>query len=631
MERLLINMAIVKVNWDRSGADLLENYIPLLAHVLWECEGATISLQELKSFFRDTAEFDIPIAALGTLVKRAIKKHGFLTRSYDGTFQIRRDKLPEQRYREIRDGELRKYKALRNTFIDYCTSINIAPPTTEEVDSYFFDVLYDVAPSLVTSTQKSSVADAPAASREPESVRALVARFIASCYDGDPVSTDAIESFVRGAMLTETFYYSAPDTLTQRMRDVTVYLDTAFLLRALGFCEKGLAEPCIELTQILRGMSVKMRCFRDTYNEIHRILHAAATQLKGRRRLMPKNPGDIFDFYNSIGATQSDVELDIAMLERSLRMIGVTVVDRPSHVKELTIDESKLSQYIDEYMAGQTAEARKHDIDCLTAIFRLRAGRPQLCLESCIAIFVTTNVDLARASTKYFNENEQFSNAPVCMSDQVFTTLVWLKSVKKLPTLPRNRLVANCIAATQPSDRLWNEYLTEANSLRERKQISEDDYAVLVHSLEARHHLMDFVIEQGEFVHGSVTEVLDRARATYTQELSDQLLAVERSANIQKHKLESLIQAFSSYVSGAARLMLLVLWCTLIVAGLFVTAPTPFNLDTVLTLDAGLFGLMAFVGMLNLVWGVRLYDWCNHVALRLGASIERGLRRLLVA
>jgi hypothetical protein len=217
------------------------------------------------------------------------------------------------------------------------------------------------------------------------------------------------------------------------------------------------------------------------------------------------------------------------------------------------------------------------------------------------------------------------------MSDQVFTTLVWLKSVSKVPSLPRNRLVANCIAATQPSNRLWNEYLAEANSLRERKQITEDDYAVLVHSLEARHHLMDFVIETGEFAHGSVKEVLDRARATYTQELSDQLQAVERGANVQRHKLEALIRSVSSLVSAVARFLLLTLWCALIVAGLFVSAPKPFTLDTILTLDAWLFGLMALVGILNLVWGVRLYDFCNYVALRLGTNVERGLRLILVA
>lgn len=631
MERLLINMAIVKVNWDHSGADLLENYIPLLAHVLWECKETTVSLQEIRTHFREVAEFEIPIAALGTLAKRASKKHGFLARRQDGTFEICREKLPEQRYRDVRDLELRKYYALRNAFVQFCQTNNIVPPSAEEIDSYFFNVLYDVAPSLVSSTDvHASAGDGPS-NRGSESVRALVARFVAFSYENDPASSEAIESFVRGAMLTETFYYSAPDSITQKMRDVVVYFDTGFLLRALQLCEKGIAEPCIELTQILRRMSVKMRCFRDTYNEVHRILHAAASQLKGGRRLMPRKPGDVFDYYNSIGAKQSDVELDIAMLETSLKKIGVLIEDRPVHAKELTIDEAKLSQYIDEVLPNQTTEARQHDIDCLTSIFRLRLGRAQPYLESCIAIFITTNVELVRASTRYFNEEEGISNAPVCMADQVFTTLVWLKSVNKLPSLPKHRLVANCIAATQPSDRLWNEYIIEANSLRDKKEISEDDYAVLVHSLEARHHLMDFVIEQGEFLHGSVKEVLERARSTFTKELGEQLQAVERSSRNQRKKLDSLIQSISSFASISARIVLLVLWLGLIIYGLFVSAPKPFTFAAVFDIDAWLFVLMGLVGILNLVWGVRLIDFCDRISRRFGDKVEYVLRRLLVA
>lgn len=629
MERLLINMAIVKVNWDHSGADLLENYVPLLAHALSECKTTTASLDEIRKHFRNVAEFEVPIAALGTLIKRASKKHGFLSRQSDGTFAICREKLPDQQYLNLRDTELRKYQALKHSFTAYCESHNIVPPAPEEIDSYFFEVLYDVAPSLVGST--SSPLPKGVTNREPESVKALIARFVSHCYESDPTSSTAIESFVRGAMLTETFYYSAPDALSQKMRDVVVYFDTGFLLRALGLCEQGVAEPCKELTQILRGMTVKMRCFRDTYNEAHRILHAASSQLRSGRRLMSRTPGDIFDYYNSIGATQSDVELDIAMLEQSLNRLGIRIVDRPDHVEALTVDELKLSLYIQEVLPGQTVDARQHDIDCLTSIYRLRAGRAQQYLESCVAIFVTTNVELARASARYFNENEGVSNAPVCMADQVFTTLVWLKSVNKLPNLPKHRLVANCIAATQPSDRLWNRYLTEANSLRDNREISENDYAVLIHSLEARHHLMDSVIEQGDFIHGSVKDLLARARTTYTAELGGKLSVVERDAKAQRQKLDGLINSISHSAALSIRYISLLLWISLIVAALFVTAPNPFTLAAIFDLDAWLFGVMALVGILNLVWGIRLYDSCDTISGWFGAKIEVALRRILVA
>lgn len=629
MERLLINMAIVKVNWDRSGADLLENYIPLLAYALSECSGTTASLSEIRTHFRQVAEFEVPTAALGTLVKRAAKRHGFLTREHDGTYQICRDKLPDRQYLSLRDSELRKYQALKHAFVEYCRCHHITPPTPEEIDAYLFEVLYDVAPSLIGSTT-GLPASPPGAAREPESTRALIARFVAHCYESDPISSASIESFVRGAMLTETFYYSAPDTLSQKMRDVVVYFDTGFLVRSLGLCEPGLAEPCKELTQILRGMSVKMRCFRDTYNELHRILHAASSQLRGGRRLVTRVPGDIFDYYNGIGANQSDVELDIAMLEQSLNKIGIRIEERPAHIASLTVDETLLGQYIQDALPGQTLEARQHDIDCLTSIYRLRSGRAQQYLESCIAIFITTNVELARASARYFNAHEEISNAPVCMADQVFTTLVWLKSVNKIPDLPKHRLVANCIAAMQPSDRLWNRYLAEATTLKERKEISENDYAVLIHSLEARHHLMDSIIEQGEFVHGSVKEVLALARANYTEELNEKLTTLEIETRAHRDQINRLIAAIASGVGLVTCWGTLILWLALVVAGLFVTAPTSFTLSTLSNPGTWIFIVVALVGIANLVWGIKLYDLGNRMARRYEGRTAAALSHLLL-
>ncbi|SDH11373.1 hypothetical protein [Propionivibrio dicarboxylicus] len=629
MERLLINMAIVKVNWDRSGADLLENHIPLLAYALSECTATTASLSEIRTHFRQVAEFEVPTAALGTLVKRAAKRHGFLTRDHDGTYQICRDKLPDRQYLSLRDTELRKYQALKQAFVEFCEYHHIAPPTPGEIDAYFFDVLYDVAPSLIGST--AGLPDNPGgAAREPESTRALIARFVAHCYERDPISSASIESFVRGAMLTETFYYSAPDTLSQKMRDVVVVFDTGFLVRSLGLCEAGLAEPCKELAQILRGMSVKMRCFRDTFNELHRILHAASSQLRGGRRLVTRVPGDIFDYYNSIGASQSDVELDIAMLEQSLNKIGIRIEDRPPHIASLTVNETLLGQYIQDALPGQTLEARQHDIDCLTSIYRLRSGRAQQYLESCIAIFVTTNVELARASARYFNMHEEISNAPICMADQVFTTLVWLKSVNKIPDLPKHRLVANCIAAMQPSDRLWNRYLAEATTLKERKEISENDYAVLIHSLEARHHLMDSIIEQGEFVHGSVKEVLELARANYTEEINEKLTTLEIETKAHRDQINRLIATIARAIALVTCGGALVIWITLIVAGLFVTAPESFSIDMLSDPKTWLFLVVALVGTANLMWGVKLYDLCEEIATQCSGKAALALSHLLL-
>jgi len=73
MDKFLVNMAVVKVNWDKSQGDILDNYIPLIAYALSKMEDETISVEEFKGTFRAVAEFDIPTGAIITLLKRAEK------------------------------------------------------------------------------------------------------------------------------------------------------------------------------------------------------------------------------------------------------------------------------------------------------------------------------------------------------------------------------------------------------------------------------------------------------------------------------------------------------------------------------------------------------------------------------
>lgn len=50
MENFLVNMAVVKVNWDKSQKDLLDNYIPLVAYALKGYKHDVISLDAFNGY-----------------------------------------------------------------------------------------------------------------------------------------------------------------------------------------------------------------------------------------------------------------------------------------------------------------------------------------------------------------------------------------------------------------------------------------------------------------------------------------------------------------------------------------------------------------------------------------------------
>lgn len=438
-------------------------------------------------------------------------------------------------------------------------------------------------------------------------------------------------SFVRGAMLTETFYYSHPSDIKTKMRKVQVFFDTQFLLRALGYADPAFVTPCVELLDLLKGMSVKLRCFRQTYNEIHKILYATAIALRQNRQLRFKRPGDVFDYFMRANYSASDVEVELAKLEENLNSVGIFVEENPEYVEAYSIQELMLSDEIEKEIPNQSEESRKHDIDCLAAIHRLRLGKPQSYLESCVAIFITTNSGIARASTRFFNTEYGVSNAPVCMADQVFTTLIWLKAVKKAPDLPKDRLVATCYAAMMPSEQLWDKYVSEAEKLKQKGTIQEEDYAVLIHSLEARNRLMDLTFGEDEIIQGTLEDVLASAKAIYVAEVAKELNQEKKKNQLQKGKISRVATKLSTIVKQIVLYSSLCVWFGILMFGLIKTSPNDLALDKIFSLESWVFLIILVVTILNLVFGYRIKDLCDKLARKAEKKVKSFIQKTLSA
>jgi len=553
MENLLVNLAIIKVNSDKS-AGILDNYIPVFAFCLKQVSGEFATTAELQELFEKTTEIKIPQSVILSLTKRASKRYGYLEHTKDRTYKIIKDRLPNGEYEQIKNKEVRNFNALRESYIRYCRDALNIHITQEDAESGFFETLCAFAPKLYRSVAKHSDTI-----QTNDRDKLLVAKFIHHCNQCDDAAIESIESFVRGAMLTEVFYYSDPDRVEASLKDIKVFFDTEFLIRALELCDEEASILSIELIDILRSMGTKMRCFRDTLNELDGILHAAQTA-RNYGRLRCKKPGDVFDYYSRKGASVSDIQMDRASLERKLKALGILIEDRPIHTRDLAIDEPSLSAKLDEYLT-QNDEARKHDIDCATAIHRLRKGQAQNYLESCSAIFITTNHLLARGITEFFKNEQGRSDVSICMSDQVFTTLVWIKAVKKKPLKPAKLIVANCIASLQPSQEDWTRYINEVSKLETQGDITEDDYYLLVHSNEARSMITEMQVDTNEHIIGNPKQILERIKSDITHNL-------EIKTSHQQTKIEELSSVLQR-IQGALKIAFMCLGNILVFSTIF--------------------------------------------------------------
>ncbi|TMP25618.1 hypothetical protein CWB99_20850 [Pseudoalteromonas rubra] len=627
MDKFLVNMAVVKVNWDESQGDILDNYIPLIAYTLGQMKGDIVSIEEFKVKFQESVDFTIPTGAIITLLKRAARKHKYLKSSDQGTFNIDKGKIDNNDFVQKRDSEQRKFNQLKEKFIKYCKENLNVDINKEEADEYFFDVLFEISPQLFSSV--SNIENIKVEVSEQK--KYLVSSFISHVNKADQTSFESIISFVRGAMLTETFFYSHPSEIKNKMRKVQVFFDTQFLLRALGYADSAIVTPCKELIEMLSTMSVKMHCFKHTYDEIHKILYAAASRLRQHGRLKSSRPGDVFDYFNRLNWSTSDVELELAKLERNLNDIGVFIEDKPPHNEKHSIDEKKLAEEIQKEIPNQSEESRNHDIDCLASIFRLRCGKKQDYLESCIAIFITTNAAISRASTSFFNKEYGASNASICMADQVFTTLIWLKTVKKAPDMPKDRLVATCYAATRPSEKLWDKYVAEAERLKEKGSIKEEDFAVLIHSLEARNRLMYLTLGENEIVQGTVEDVLNTAKQHYINDITKELHDEKEKNDCQIKRIISFSNKIGEITKTTAYYSLLLLWTSLLAFGLLETSPKSIVFNELLTLNSVIFITLTIITIFNLLFGFKVMALCKEISIKFGNKASDYIEKKLKA
>jgi len=77
-------------------------------------------------------------------------------------------------------------------------------------------------------------------------------------------------------------------------------------------------------------------------------------------------------------------------------------------------------------------------------------GKLSLILEDSIAIFITTNSNLAKVVNEFYYElNDSITISP-CITDYTLTNILWLKTPSKAPSLPMKRIIADATRQFNP-------------------------------------------------------------------------------------------------------------------------------------------------------------------------------------
>jgi hypothetical protein len=231
----------------------------------------------------------------------------------------------------------------------------------------------------------------------------------------------------------------------------------------------------------------------------------------------------------------------LSVLDSRIEGSGVKLVDKPGYVRQLQIDEDKLDKALEgetEYWHDRPRQ-RKHDVDCLSAIYRLRNGRESAYVEDSVAIFVTANSALCKVGTEFFQTQgyADKSCVPVAITDYGLTALLWVKTPMAAPELPAKFVIAECYAAVEPNERLWRKYTQIASRLKENQKISAKEYYLLRYSQLAHNELMELTMgDENMITEGSVQEILETVKMEIRKE---DLATLEKERRVHEEEREN--------------------------------------------------------------------------------------------
>ena len=517
LEQTFASLAILKVNADRQSKDYIQYFVPFVAEIIRLSDRDEVSLGEIQVRVLREFGLHLPLNALKTILNRAAsdkyvtKDHGIYYRNNEAAFDLGILREREQ--------FLRSYSSLIEKLIDFAEGRYQNRWSQEDAESGLFSYLEkNSGPLLAAAVKGVPIVSRTDLSTNLKDADYIINAFVEHLVKSDATGFDFLETVVKGRMLADVLLFDDLSVVKRPFNGVEIYFDTQFIMRSLGCSGESLRAPCIELIQLLRKHGALLRVFDHTYSETTGILERAAKSLRSFSNIGNKR-GEALQYFINENLKPSDIEMIIDALPDHLDQLQIRPKAIPNYTLSLGVDEVKLRTVLQAEVRYKDPDSAMmdNDVASLTAIHRLRQGALQYRIESCEALFVTSNHSLVRASGRFFQEEYSFSKVPHCMLDFVLATLVWLKEpLQTSSELPHKRIIASCYAAMKPDEYLWSKYLDEADALRRSGRISENSLQL---ARSSQRILMD--ITKGDamgFSEGTVLEVIDVAIQEIRQE-----------------------------------------------------------------------------------------------------------------
>lgn len=506
----LVTIALLKSNFDEKR-DHIEMFQPFLLDAISARASDDFSLEEIKKEFEERHGLVIPADTMKILLSRACNRK--VIKREAGRYFRDKNALGGTDITEARKRVEKEHIFLAAEFRKFASLKDLAIPTDEEGIVMILDFIAENQTAFLLN-DPSSAQFSPSRNL-PHRDAKIVATFITEVGLKNPQLAEYLQRMLEGLVLQNTLLLKDISAAARKFQDLTVFLDTAFMFRALGLHGQVNTVAARESLELLRTTNARLAIFDKTVEEMRSILRGCERALGVPDRTKLYWHYDLTKYLFQKHYSPSDVRTVIALLDRNIRDLGISIIEIPLHDRDFTLGEKDLASRL----AGEKDpdEPRVvHDVDCVAAILTIRRGYSPQSLDNAKAVFATTSGSVVRKVDAWFRASRETGASPI-IYQIALSNIAWLKKPASAGKLKLHELVALCAAAIRPSEKTWTAFLNHLRKSQNEGSLKSDE-AVAIVANELTETFLGELDEETDLDSNSLSEIVDRVKADYRKE-----------------------------------------------------------------------------------------------------------------
>ena len=538
--------------------DFISSYIPFVATLLYEGDYQAVDLDLLIREFPARYGFKIPRMPMITILKKCASK-GMITKTTTG-YNVVREAVSQYSFDSDTKSEILKY----DTIVDKLKIYARTHFAKKYDDVTAQDIILAFLENNSAKTITFSFSEYTEEERKSKQNMYIVSEFISNAAKTDYGLFGLIREISFAYMMASAITFGLEMESDEKkasshkantgFQNLTLYLDTPFLLRLLGLNTDEMRDASLELVSGLKENGVSFKIFGHTYDETLRIIEDCENWVDNPQ-YEAKYASLALRTFVSRSYTKHDVSVFIADMPNKLAELSIGIDDTDYyHVMfdNKQIDEAPIREYIistykqsnssfDETQKSFTIEC---DVRSITHILKLWPRKRFRSYYDATYLFLTTNSTLAYATrrfTSHENRSAMFNVFP-CITDVFLGTIMWLDSpISAIESFSKKKLLADCMAAVSPSEELIKRLSDSIEEMYSKSMISEKEYYLL----KARAYQKDYLQrktlnDENAFTDRITEEILEELKADLVAPINSKVKELEA----EKQKLQEKITSF---------------------------------------------------------------------------------------